>query len=106
MPELETAFFRIAQAGLTNVVRHAHAKNVNLTLIHQGETLTMTLQDDGVGFDAAIMWARAKAGGSIGVLGMEERASLIGGKFTVESGLGSGTTLRLTCPFQAKENLV
>ncbi len=104
LPEVETAFFRIAQAGLTNVVRHAQARQVSLTLVQDGATLVMTLQDDGVGFVASLMWARAKAGGSIGVLGMEERASLIGAHFSVEAAPGLGTTLRLSCTLQPKEH--
>lgn len=95
-PEIETAFFRIAQTGLTNVVRHARASNVNLALFQEGETLVMTLHDDGIGFDESAMWERAKAGGSIGVLDMQERATLIGGELSIRTALGAGTTLRLT----------
>ena len=97
-PESETTYFRIAQAALTNVVRHARAQHVTLELLQDSQTLVLTVHDDGCGFDVAAMQKRARAGGSIGLLGMQERATLIGGRLDIESIPGQGTTLRLSCP--------
>lgn len=101
-PEIEIAVFRIAQEALTNIVRHAHAQNVQMTLQHEGEVLVLNVQDDGCGFDLAAMRARAAAGGSMGVLGMEERATLIGAELRIESSAGRGSRLRLRCPQHAR----
>lgn len=99
-PELETACFRIAQEALTNVMRHAQAKRVAIELHHEGDALVMTVQDDGRGFDVAAVRARANAGGSVGVLGMQERAALLGGRLEIESAPGGGTTLRARLPWR------
>ncbi|MBI3569831.1 MAG: PAS domain S-box protein [Gammaproteobacteria bacterium] len=100
-PELETTCFRISQEALTNIARHAQAKRVAIELRHEGDTLVMTVQDDGRGFDVAAMRERAKAGGSTGMLGMQERAALIGGQLEIESAPGRGTTLRVRFPWRA-----
>lgn len=88
-PERATALFRIAQEALTNVARHANARHVSLTLLENGNELALQIRDDGVGF------AEASGGrtGSIGILGMKERAALIGGQLDIASGSGAGTTV-------------
>jgi len=96
-PDVETACFRIAQEALTNIARHARAKRVHIDLYHDGEELILGIQDDGVGFDVAAMRARAASGGSIGVLGMQERATLIGGQLVIESSPGKGSAIRMRC---------
>lgn len=101
-PEIEIAVFRIAQEALTNIVRHAHARSVQMTLQYEGDALVLNVQDDGCGFDLAAVRARAAAGGSMGVLGMEERATLIGAELLVESTAGQGSRLRLRCPLRAR----
>lgn len=101
-PEIEIAVFRIAQEALTNIVRHAQARNVQMTLQYEGDALVLNVQDDGCGFDLAAMRARAAAGRSMGVLGMEERATLIGAELRIESTAGQGSRLRLRCPQHAR----
>lgn len=102
-PELETACFRIAQEALTNIVRHAQARSATIELRHEGDRLVMTVQDDGRGFDVAAMRARARAGGSMGLLGMQERAVLCGGNLAIESSPERGTMLRARFPWQVRE---
>jgi PAS domain S-box-containing protein len=104
-PEIEIAVFRIAQEALTNVVRHAQARHVQMSLHRDGEGLVLRVQDDGLGFDPAAVRARALAGGSLGLLGMEERAMLIGGQLLIESAPGQGCTLRLHCPARGRAEL-
>jgi two-component system sensor histidine kinase UhpB len=95
---IEIAVFRIAQEALTNIVRHAHAQSVQMALQREGGALVLSVQDDGDGFDVVAMRARAAGGGSLGVLGMEERAMLIGAELLIESTPGQGSRLRLRCP--------
>lgn len=98
---IETVCFRIVQETLTNIARHAQAKRVAIELRHDGDTLLMTVQDDGRGFDVAAAHARATAGDSFGMLGMQERAELVGGKLEIESAPGQGTVVRARFPWQA-----
>jgi signal transduction histidine kinase len=102
-PEIETACFRIAQEALTNIARHAQAKRVAIELRHVGDALRMAVQDDGRGFDVAEARERAKAGGSAGMLGMQERAALIGGQLEIESAPKQGTTVRVRFPWRARQ---
>jgi PAS domain S-box-containing protein len=104
-PEIEIAVFRIAQEALTNIVRHAQARHVQMSLHRDGEGLVLRVQDDGLGFDPAAVRVRALAGGSLGLLGMEERAMLIGGQLLIESAPGQGCTLRLRCPARGRAEL-
>jgi signal transduction histidine kinase len=91
---IEAACFRIAQQALTNVVRHAHAKTVEIRLRAHPGALELTVSDDGRGFDAPRATGRAAAEGSLGLLGMRERASLAGGRLTIDSAPNEGTTVR------------
>jgi signal transduction histidine kinase len=80
LPEyLETACFRIAQEALTNVVRHAAARQVVVALQQQAGVVELSVHDDGVGFDPQAARARPVQGGSLGLLSMQERAELAGG---------------------------
>lgn len=98
--ELETTCFRIVQEGITNIARHAHATQVTLSLQVAGDMLVIRLIDDGVGFDAVLMRGAAQSGNSAGMLGMLERAHLVGGHLEVKSAAGEGCTLTLLCPLQ------
>lgn len=97
-PTLETACFRIAQEALTNALRHSRAKNVHIGLEIQDGTLRLTVRDDGIGFDAAAARLRAERSGSLGLLGMHERASLAGGALTLLSAPERGTEVEAIFP--------
>jgi signal transduction histidine kinase len=97
-PEIETACFRIAQEAMTNVVRHARATRVRVALAGADGVLEVTVRDDGVGFDVPQIREHAPLGRSLGVLGMEERARLVGGHLEIESGPGRGTLVRARLP--------
>ena len=88
-PELATMVFRIAQESLNNVRRHARASHVSIRLAVEAGQWLMTVRDDGLGFDPT----RRQHG--YGVLGMEERARLLGGQLDVQSAPGQGTEVRL-----------
>ena len=90
-PELETACFRVAQEALTNVARHAQATNVWVDLRLVAEALDLTIHDDGIGFDAPAARERAIGGASLGLLGMQQRVSLLGGEYALKARPGGGT---------------
>ncbi len=98
LPEIETECFRVVQEALTNVVRHAGARRVEVTLFRRGDLLELVVQDDGAGFDVAAARRRAARGGSLGLLGMQERAALLGGAITIEAVPGRGTKVHLRIP--------
>jgi PAS domain S-box-containing protein len=95
--EIETACFRIVQEALTNIARHAGAKRVDIDLYDEDDDLILVIKDDGVGFPVALMRERASTGASMGLPGMQERATLLGGRLSIDSTVGAGTTVRMTC---------
>jgi signal transduction histidine kinase len=97
-PALETACFRLVQEALTNVVRHAQADEVEVKLDASEGEVRVSISDDGKGFDVRAGRRRAAAGGSQGLLIMEERVSLAGGKLEIRSGRGGGTTVAARIP--------
>lgn len=96
-PDLETTCFRIVQEALTNIMRHAKAEQVLIELDVGPQELALNVQDDGIGFDPASANSRAQRGTSMGLLGMQERASLIQGHLRIESSPGNGCTVYLRC---------
>jgi len=92
--DTSTAVFRIVQEGLTNVARHARASRVLVTLRESDGHLLVEVADDGRG----ISEAEQSGIGSLGLLGMRERAQLLGGEFTIGGVPGRGTTLRVRLP--------
>jgi two-component system, NarL family, sensor histidine kinase DevS len=90
-PELESAVYRLLQEALTNVARHAGAHSVRVLVAESGGSLHVEVEDDGDGFDPAAPSA------GFGVAGMHERATLAGGRLSIESG-EHGTLLRATLP--------
>lgn len=92
-PEIETALYRIVQESLTNIVKHAQAGSVSIVIGRKDDAVTVVVEDDGVGFDPD----RTREGG-LGVIGMRERVALIGGRLTIESRPGAGTTFVAEVP--------
>jgi PAS domain S-box-containing protein len=97
-PMIETECFRVAQEALTNVVRHARAKTVTVELRKEKGQLHLRVRDDGVGFDMAPVREQAVRGTSLGLLSMEERASLAGGGLEFKSIPGQGTEVHAWFP--------
>ena len=88
--------FRIFQEALTNIARHAQAKTVFIALKRERNDLILTIEDDGVGFSVNLLEHTQ----SLGVLGMRERALILGAKFRLESVPGHGTTITLRIPLE------
>jgi signal transduction histidine kinase len=94
-PDVELAYYRIAQEALRNAGRHAQASQVVLVLDFMPEQMTLTIRDDGVGFDPAQAAAQA-LDGHFGLLGARERAEAVGARLVVESAPGMGSTVIVT----------
>jgi len=95
---VEISIFRVFQEALSNVLRHAQARHLHVTLRHVADRLDLSMQDDGVGFDAEAARRHAMSGKSLGLLGMQERVRLSGGVIVIESAPGRGTQLRVSLP--------
>ncbi len=96
--EWEVTCFRLMQEALTNIVRHAQAQTVTVRLLKQDHTFVFEIHDDGVGFDVPQALARVQDGQSVGLLNMQERARLLGGRLDILSAPSEGATLRATFP--------
>jgi PAS domain S-box-containing protein len=99
-PVIETACFRVAQEALTNVVRHAHGRSVSLALRKRNGHLHLIVRDDGVGFDVPTVRHRVVQGASLGLLSMEERATLVDGVVKLKSAPGRGTEIHAWFPLR------
>jgi two-component system sensor histidine kinase UhpB len=97
---VQTAIYRVSQEALTNVTRHAGATVVELVVARRDEGVELRVSDDGGGFDPAVL-PHANSltpGRGLGLIGMAERARLIGGELDVRSAPGGGTTITLRVP--------
>ena len=94
-PAVEITVFRIYQEIVTNILRHARAETVSVELYTDGASLVLGVEDDGAGFDPA-----QRAAGA-GIVGMRERAELVGGSLELDSEPGLGTHVRLAIPLGA-----
>ena len=103
--EVETAFFRVAQEAITNVQRHSKAEKAHVSLTRTDDSLTMVVTDDGCGFDWEQAEKKASSGQSLGMVGMRERAALIGGQLEMDTLPQGGARLRLVCPLKEPQRL-
>jgi two-component system, NarL family, sensor histidine kinase UhpB len=94
-PEHELAVYRIVQEALNNVIKHAQATHVDVHL-RFGETLSISIRDDGAGFAMPDRVDALTDRGHFGLIGMRERAELIGARLSIHSAPGQGTTVELT----------
>jgi len=96
--EKELAIYRIAQEALSNIMKHAKAKNVYVNLVRTDGHISLSVEDDGVGFDKEEVLTATNGKGSLGLLIMQERVKQLDGEFTVESRKGHGTHLLAEIP--------
>ena len=97
-PAVEGACYRIAQEALNNATRHAKAKAVLISVESDAAVLTLVIHDDGIGFDEQAARQQLARSGSMGLIGMEERAQLAGGRLKLRTAPGAGTTITATFP--------
>jgi PAS domain S-box-containing protein len=93
--EVETTLYRIAQEALNNIAKHARAENVDVILERRPDYVSLIIEDDGVGFEQASTGTPRQG---FGLLGMQERAALVGATVQIESAAGEGTTIIVRMP--------
>ncbi len=95
---VEITAFRVVQEALNNVVKHASAGHTTVRLSGDGGQITGEITDDGDGFDLAGVEPSADGGWAVGLLGMNERVTLLGGTLEIETAPGTGTSVRFAIP--------
>jgi two-component system sensor histidine kinase UhpB len=96
---IETALFRIVQEAVNNIAKHARARQAHIRLEMSDTSITASVGDDGVGFDSADALTLKDGMRGIGLLGMRERAALLGGTLAIDSHVGHGTRIRVEVPW-------
>lgn len=99
LPVIDTHLYRMMQEALNNIQKHAKAKEVHLALQRRNGRLNLVISDDGKGFNTS---RRRKGSEGFGLVGMKERAALIGAKLEIESAPGQGTTIFVSVPIPAE----
>jgi two-component system, NarL family, sensor histidine kinase DegS len=97
---VEIAVYRLVQEALTNIRKHAQATKVNLRLQFRKDNLQVEIRDNGKGFNLSQTLDSAVAVGHMGLLGMKQRAEMLGGDIKIKTGEGSGTVLTLNLPIE------
>ncbi|HEU0296379.1 MAG TPA: PAS domain S-box protein [Anaerolineales bacterium] len=96
--EVETTLYRVIQEALTNIARHAQAGKVLISLDRSAAAVTASIQDNGRGFDVDGAQGPAASPGSMGLLGIRDRVSTLGGQVYIRSGTGQGTRIQIELP--------
>jgi signal transduction histidine kinase len=96
VPDIETVLYRFSQEALTNALKHSGAEKFVLSIIKSYPRIIFQAEDDGIGFDTQIV---GKDKRSLGIIGMRERAALLGGTFQLRSFPGQGTRIRIKIPY-------
>lgn len=100
---LESTLFSIVQEAVNNALKHAQAQNIWVRLLQKGDTLVAEIEDDGVGFNIEDVLRSYESRESFGLINMRERAELVGGKLTMVSAVGQGTTVMVRVPAAAQD---
>ncbi|MDE3218908.1 MAG: sensor histidine kinase [Nitrospirota bacterium] len=102
-PDMVVACFRIVQESITNILRHAKATKIHVTLRQEEHSLDLCIKDDGIGMSARETPGTAAGRSTLGLLGMQERAQALGGRITIQSLPGQGTEVRVRIPLRPRE---
>jgi signal transduction histidine kinase len=97
-PDIEAALFRVVQGSIGNVVEHSKAKNVSIVLVYQPDEFSLSISDDGQGFDVARLTDVEDSGRGRGLFSIRERIGFLGGTSGVDSKIGAGTTVWAKIP--------
>lgn len=101
-PKIEISVYRLVQEALQNASMHAEASATFVTLAFARDSLKLTVEDDGKGFDLGTV--RQHGNGQLGILGMQERTEALGGKLTIRTGAGEGTRIVVTIPLEGDDH--
>jgi signal transduction histidine kinase/HAMP domain-containing protein len=96
--QVELALYRIIQEALTNVAKHAHARNASIVVERKPRAVVAVIEDDGRGFDVRAVMESAQEESKLGLYGMRERAELVGGRLQIESTPGTGSSVFVEIP--------
>jgi len=97
-PDVEAALFRVIQGSVGNIIKHSKAKNASIVLVYQPDEFSLTIRDDGQGFDVSRLTDVEASGRGRGLFSMRERIGFLGGTSGVESKIGAGTTVWAKIP--------
>lgn len=97
-PDVEAALFRVIQGSVGNIIKHSKAKNASIVLVYQPDQFSLTIRDDGQGFDVSRLTDVEQSGRGRGLFSMRERIGFLGGTSGVESKIGAGTTVWAKIP--------
>ena len=101
-PDVELVLYRVAQEALTNIAKHAKASRVSMDLDRGVDDVSLSVRDDGIGFDPSRQIARAATGIGLGLFGMQERVTLVGGALRLWSDVDSGTEVFAYLPIEPR----
>ena len=96
-------FYRVLQEALTNIAKHARAQSVQVALHRHVDSISLSVKDDGQGFDSQAILATTNRPAGIGLLGMQNRIELLGGRLEIDSQLGQGTRLVAHIPWEESQ---
>lgn len=100
--QYEVTLYRIAQEAVTNIIRHAKPSRASLILIQDSHEANLIIEDDGAGFSLKSLKHRGDM--ALGLIGMHERAALVGGELSIDSNPGQGTTVRVKIPLNGAQH--
>ena len=103
--EIETSLFRVVQEAINNIARHAGARNVNIAFQVNDQAVTVTVEDDGLGFDVVETTLSPDARRGLGLHGMRERVELLGGEMEICTAPGFGTQLHICVPLNQRDTV-
>jgi signal transduction histidine kinase len=106
LPEIEINLYRIGQEALNNISKHARATNVSAILERRDGIMSLIIEDDGIGFNPDKRAKLTEDDRGMGLLGMKERAELVGGKIEIESAPNKGTTIYVRVPAHFDEERI
>jgi ligand-binding sensor domain-containing protein/signal transduction histidine kinase len=95
-PEAETNIYRIVQESVNNIIKHSSASKAELNIERRGGSIEILIRDDGRGFDQSVAGTNGSGRGGFGLIGIAERARMLGGVYEIESQPGNGTRMKIT----------
>jgi signal transduction histidine kinase len=101
--EVKLTLFRVVQEAITNVVKHSAAEHAVVKLWFDEAEVSITVQDDGCGFN--VEWINLPTQETWGLIGMQERATLLGGQFSLDSKIGGGTKIEVVIPYNGTRDV-
>ncbi len=103
-PEVEIAVYRVVQEAVNNIIKHAKARHCYINLLDDGKRLSLSVEDDGSGFETASCSLSAQSGFSLGLHIMRERVEQLGGDFSIDAEPGRGTIVLASIPLDSRES--